>query len=112
MKKQKFKSSEEKKDFLLREAEWNKILTKYKNGNTSPQSKNLPLGGYKLSPPPGREYSQCPSLSTNTGNNAGTLKESPKYTGTEILGISVIHKSCLQPIFSRQEAIDAGSMRR
>lgn len=112
MKKVKFRSSEEKRDFLLREADWNKLLNKYKNGTPPTKTKHMPLGGYKLSPPPGREYSDCPSLSTNTGNNSGSLKPSPVYTGTEILGISVIHKSCLQPIFSRQEAIDAGSMRR
>jgi len=41
-----------------------------------------------------------------------TLKEIPKYTGDQMIGISIIHKSCLQPIFSQQEAIDAASMRR
>ena len=41
-----------------------------------------------------------------------TLKEIPKYTGDQMIGISIIHKSCLQPIFSQQEAIDAATMRR
>jgi hypothetical protein len=40
------------------------------------------------------------------------LKSIPKYTGTEMLGISIIHKSCLQPVFNQQAAIDAASMRR
>ena len=34
------------------------------------------------------------------------------YTGDERLGITVLHKSCLQPVFSQQEAIDAATMRR
>ena len=51
-----------------------------------------------------------PSLYTPGG--AGTLKEIPKYTGDQMIGISIIHKSCLQPIFSQQEAIDAATMRR
>jgi hypothetical protein len=51
-----------------------------------------------------------PSLVTPGGSCA--LKEVPKYTGTEMLGISIIHKSCLQPVFNQQAAIDAASMRR
>jgi len=34
------------------------------------------------------------------------------YTGDKMLGITVLHKSCLQPVFSQQEAIDAATMRR
>jgi hypothetical protein len=34
------------------------------------------------------------------------------YTGTEIIGVTVLHKSCLQPVFNQQQAIDAASMRR
>lgn len=39
-------------------------------------------------------------------------KPSPTYTGTNILGIAVLHKSCLQPIFSNEEAIEVAQMRR
>jgi hypothetical protein len=39
-------------------------------------------------------------------------KPSPTYTGTNILGIAVLHKSCLQPIFSNEEAIEVARMRR
>ena len=34
------------------------------------------------------------------------------YTGDKMLGITVLHKSCLRPVFSQQEAIDAATMRR
>jgi hypothetical protein len=51
-----------------------------------------------------------PSLVTPGGDCA--LKSIPKYTGTEMLGISIIHKSCLQPVFSKQSAVDAAYMRR
>ena len=51
-----------------------------------------------------------PSLVTPGGDCS--LKEIPTYTGTEMIGISIIHKSCLQPIFSIEAAIDAASMRR
>lgn len=65
-----------------------------------------------LSPagPNDRASSRHPSLVTPGGDCS--LKEIPKYTGTEMIGISIIHKSCLQPIFNQQAAIDASNMRR
>jgi hypothetical protein len=39
-------------------------------------------------------------------------KPSPTYTGSEIIGITVMHKSCLQPVFSKEAAEDAAKMRR
>jgi hypothetical protein len=35
-----------------------------------------------------------------------------EYTGTNMIGISIIHKSCLQPIFSEEAAKDVANMRR
>jgi hypothetical protein len=51
-----------------------------------------------------------PSRVTPGGSTA--LKPVPTYTGSEMIGISIIHKSCLQPVFSREAAVDAASMRR
>jgi hypothetical protein len=39
-------------------------------------------------------------------------KPTPTYTGTKILGVAVLHKSCLQPVFSQEEATDIARMRR
>ena len=39
-------------------------------------------------------------------------KPSPTYTGTEMIGITVLHKSCLQPVFNKESAEDAAKMRR
>ena len=50
------------------------------------------------------------SLVTPGGDT--NLKETPEYTGSEMLGISIIHKSCLQPVFSIEAAVDAANMRR
>jgi hypothetical protein len=65
-----------------------------------------------LSPEMGtpRATSRPPSLVTPGGSTA--LKQIPIYTGTEMVGISIIHKSCLQPVFSKQAAVDAATMRR
>jgi hypothetical protein len=66
---------------------------------------------YSLGAPVGRETRHIPSRDTG---HLGTVssKQIPRYTGDEILGVSIIHKSCLQPIFSQKEAIDAATMRR
>jgi hypothetical protein len=39
-------------------------------------------------------------------------KETPKYTGTKILGIGTMHKSNAVPVFSDEEAKDISKMRR
>lgn len=57
-----------------------------------------------------RETQKIPSLSTFGGS--GSLKETRRYTGGNILGISTLHKSCMQPVFSKEQAIDNASMRR
>lgn len=65
-----------------------------------------------LSPEMGtsRQTTRPPSLVTPGGSTAP--KEIMQYTGNEMLGISIIHKSCLQPVFSKEAATDAASMRR
>jgi hypothetical protein len=57
-----------------------------------------------------RATTKHPSLVTPGGS--ASLKEIPVYTGDQMIGISIIHKSCLQPIFSKQAAVDVASMRR
>jgi hypothetical protein len=34
------------------------------------------------------------------------------YTGNNMLGITLVHKSGFQPVFSKQAAVDAANMRR
>lgn len=70
------------------------------------------LGNYKPTVLEGRaaERDMSPSLVTSVGSTAKI--EIPRYTGTRLLGIAVLHKSCLQPIFSQEEAIAAATMRR
>jgi hypothetical protein len=41
-----------------------------------------------------------------------TAQPAPTYTGSKMIGIAVLHKSCLQPIFSQEEAEDVAKMRR
>jgi hypothetical protein len=64
----------------------------------------------KYSHPRYTDRQQIASLETDVGNT--NLRESIKYTGTLVKGIVVQHKSCLQPIISKDEAIDSARMRR
>lgn len=44
--------------------------------------------------------------------SAAPLRESMRYTGTAMIGVATMHKSNMIPVFSREEAIDAATMRR
>ena len=65
---------------------------------------------YRLETPVGRTNTHhIPSRVTAGHDTTPNVKV---YTGTEIIGVTVLHKSCLQPVFNQQQAIDAASMRR
>ena len=51
-----------------------------------------------------------PSHGMSIGNT--DLVERPKYTGENLLGIAVMHKSNLVPVFKAQDAVDIARMRR
>jgi hypothetical protein len=59
-----------------------------------------------------RETPHYPSLGDGIGN--GLAKETPKYTGDEIMGIATMHKSNAVPIrkSDKQGAVDIANMRR
>jgi len=48
--------------------------------------------------------------SDTVGN--GYAKEPNVYTGQNLLGIAVMHKSCLVPVFNKENAVEIASMRR
>lgn len=62
--------------------------------------------------PPGRKSTRhIPSLnSTHIGAVSSPAR--PIYTGDKIIGVTIVHKSCLQPVFNKQQAEDAAKMRR
>ena len=51
-----------------------------------------------------------PSHGMSVGNTERV--ERPKYTGDNLLGIAVMHKSNLVPVFKAEDAIDIARMRR
>lgn len=60
--------------------------------------------------PAHRSTKHIPSLDTGVG--VAVKKESPKYTGTEMIGIGQLHKSNAVPVFKQSDAEDLARMRR
>ena len=65
---------------------------------------------YELKIPEGRSTKHIPSHETQEGYAAKAPNK--VYTGDKVVGIAVMHKSSMVPIFSKQEAIDVATMRR
>ena len=110
----KFASSAAKHKAEQLDREWQELKTKWgvdaeeKKRRRAMSAETL---DYKLTAPPGRETQKI--YSRDTGEiGVATYKESPKYTGTKVLGIGTMHKSNAVPIFSDQEAVEISSMRR
>jgi hypothetical protein len=111
----KFRNAAEAQKARELEKEWEDLLKRHgaienkkriqSKSSIEPLSKH-----YSLSIPAERSTSHIKSLGKDKGT--APLKPSLTYTGTECIGVSIIHKSCLQPIFNKQEAVDAAKMRR
>lgn len=107
----KYASAEAKKRDLELQAEWKDKMSQLNSTAkkiVAPRSLTRPMP--KLGPPPGRETRFIPSH--DSGKGVGAKKENPIYTGDKVLGVSIVHKSCLQPVFSETQAKDFASMRR
>lgn len=106
----KYASAEAKKRDLELKAEWEHKMSEINKTKKviAPRSLTRPMP--KLVPPPGRETRFIPSH--DSGSGIAAKKENPVYTGDKVLGVSIVHKSCLQPVFSESQAKEFASMRR
>ena len=108
----KFKSAQAKREYERLQAEWEEL--KKKHSVDSKKNKQLTKTQpfvYKLDTPVGRTNTKH-IASLNTGEVVAAAKPIPQYTGTEMIGIAIQHKSCLQPLFSQDSAKESASMRR
>ena len=110
----KFRNSAEAQKARQLDADWKELQKKWEVDADDKKRKRAlaaePLQ-YKLSAPAGRETVRIGSLDTGHSGAVRT-KDIPQYTGTNIVGISTLHKSNAVPVFSREEAIDISKMRR
>ena len=111
--KHKFASAEQKRQAEEQAAEWDRKLSSFNKLSPTVKVPDRSMSKLKASLPRipvGRGTDKIESLVTSW---TPCLKvEDKQYTGTEVLGIAVQHKSCLQPIFNQEAAKDSASMRR
>lgn len=111
--KTKFRNAEAAQKFRKAEADWKELKKKLGAVDDLKRQKRA-LSAPAYVPPKltyrGAEEPRLPSLNVTLGT---CLKIEPlQYTGDRLLGIGVMHKSNLVPIFSEDEARDISSMRR
>jgi hypothetical protein len=99
------KARELEAEWQLRQQAWQKTLPK------TPARVAQPRVSLEPQYPPGREPNRIPSRPDTPGAVAARPADKV-YTGTAMKGIVVQHKSCLQPVFSIEEAKDSAKMRR
>lgn len=106
MKKVKYKSATHKRAAIEAEQYQKQIYAKWGIDNAKKISTKDFSGNYS--------HRSSDTVISRVAVSSGTCakKESPKYTGTLIKGIAVQHKSCLQPVISKEQAIESATMRR
>lgn len=111
--KKKWASSEQKQKAEQLEKDWASLQTKW-GVDTQKKKKQKPsLDAWKTPILVHRDSGSTKPKSLNTWiTGAATTKQIPQYTGENIIGITIIHKSCLQPVFNKEQAKDAANMRR
>ena len=110
MKKIKFASAEQKRNYQELKNSWEKIKLKHQSTRTVPVKNSSVENNVSPKMTAVRGTTNVSSLVT-TGGSCGK-KKTIYYTGEKIIGIATIHKSCLQPIFNKQSAVDVAHMRR
>jgi hypothetical protein len=110
--KQKFRSAEEARKARELSEQWEKNNEKWKSMSTVKKTVKKPTKiTQEFAVPAGRETVKVNRLNSWVTGPVST-KQPQQYTGSNVLGITIVHKSCLQPVFNQQQAIDAATMRR
>ena len=109
----KFRNAEEARRARELAAEWEQNQARWKSMSTAPKAKKVEprttnSSGFRSQP----QDSDRPRSLNEWVTGAVKTRETPKYTGTKILGIGTMHKSNAVPIFSDEEAVEISRMRR
>ena len=90
-------------------AEWEAMLKKYEpKGEVKPKKRKTL--DYDLKVPENRSTKHIPSHEIPEGY--ATKAPDKVYTGDKVIGVAVMHKSSLVPVFSKESAVDIAKMRR
>lgn len=112
--KQKYRSAAHAQQARQLEEEWKDLKKRWGAEQEEKKRKQaMAAPVYSAPPPVHRDSGKVKPKSLNTWTTgAVSSKPVPQYTGSNMIGISIIHKSCLQPIFTKEEAVDSARMRR
>jgi len=110
----KFRSAEAKARFLAEQEAWAKTLRKHGVDSASKQAKPEPRSTYRPNYSVPREQPVVNTEPAKHGIVPGVCaKPEPKvYTGDRLIGIAVMHKSNLVPVFRSEDAKEIANMRR
>lgn len=112
----KFRNADEARKSRELDASWKELKTKWgveQEQRDERRRKTImaaPTLSYNLTAPPGRNTTN--SIPSRVTEGCSTAPVHKVYTGNKVMGVTIVHKSCLQPVFNQQEAIDAANMRR
>jgi hypothetical protein len=112
----KWSSAEAKAKAMELEQSWNELKAKHEKQKPSTRSLDTQRKESKglshligFTPPRGAS----PKIASRVDSaGVGAKAETKVYTGEQVIGISIVHKSCLQPVFSEEQAKDFANMRR
>jgi hypothetical protein len=94
------------------QADWEALLKKH----SKPLERGAQAFGvktYRLKPKVEKNQEELQKIRSLVTPGGDTPKSPPKiYSGDKMIGIAVAHKSCLVPIFSKEQAQDMSKMRR
>ncbi len=94
-------------EWRQRELEWKKMSPMY--GKTTP---TVTVKKTETISQPVRAHEKSGKSLNSWVTGPVSSKPSQQYTGDNVKGIAVMHKSCLQPVFNQEAMIDSAKMRR
>jgi len=111
--KQKWASAEHKRQSEKLDRDWHDLQKKW-GVDAEARKRTRALKAKPYSAPVNPRVAELRKFDSVDSGHKGavTIKQTPHYTGTKIVGIGTMHKSNAVPIFSDQEAKDISSMRR
>lgn len=111
--KKKWPSSEAKQRDLALDKSWEDLKTRWETPlSSTPKKARAPYVPQPITVVHRVSGNQIPSLKAVNPPESCARPADKFYTGTKIIGLAVQHKSCIQPIFDPQAAVDSAKMRR
>lgn len=109
--KAKFRSSAQAQKSKQAKKDWQDLKDRWGATDSSKKEFKPLSSNYQLRVPADRDPRNL-GKSVDTGTGDAFRSADKVYTGDKMIGVAVMHKSCLQPIFTEDQARDSASMRR